>query len=329
MDLREYQRQAALTNRVLLSSPSGEMPEGPAILVPLLGLAGEVGSLLTEFKKHLRDGPAHRLFREQVQEDLGDLLWYVADVASKFGLDLDDIAAANLAKTRDRWPTESCPARKPFDEDSPISERLPRRFEVRIEQVLKGERTEVTYWLEGRQIGNALTDNAYEDDGYRFHDVFHFAYAAVLGWSPVLREHLGCKRRSDSRTKEVEDGGRAKVIEEAVAAVVHDYATRHNCLADVETLDYSLLKKVKGLVAGREVEVCSLHEWERAILEGYRVWRLVRDHRGGIVVGDLLARTLEYRFDQHAPLVVTSTHVDEPAGGQPRPVPATIRGQEE
>ena len=31
-------------------------------------------------------------------------------------------------------------------------------------------------------IGDALTDNAHIDDGYRFHDIFHFAYAAVLGW---------------------------------------------------------------------------------------------------------------------------------------------------
>jgi NTP pyrophosphatase (non-canonical NTP hydrolase) len=328
VDLREYQQRAALTDRVPLLSLTGDVPEGPAILVPLLGLAGEVGSLLTEFKKHLRDGNAHRMFREQVKEDLGDLLWYVANVASKFGLDLDDIAAANLAKTRDRWPSEGVSHRKLFDEAYPANEQLPRRFAIRVEEAVQEERVEVTYSLEGTQVGNALTDNAYEDDGYRFHDVFHFAYAALLGWSPVLRDHLRCKRRSDPRTKEVEDGGRAKVIEEAVVAVVHDYATRHNCLADVETLDYSLLKKVKGLVAGREVEVCSLHEWERAILVGYRAWRQVRDNRGGLVVGDLLARTLEYHSDEHAHVLVTSAQAHDLAGGTASD-PATIRGKEE
>ena len=42
-------------------------------------------------------------------------------------------------------------------------------------------------WTDSQRLGNDLMDNAYEDDGYRFHDVFHLACAAVLGWSPVLR----------------------------------------------------------------------------------------------------------------------------------------------
>ena len=70
-------------------------------VVPLLGLAGETGELLSEYKKHLRDGDSHLLFRERVSEELGDLLWYVANVAAKFDLKLGDIAQANLKKTRD------------------------------------------------------------------------------------------------------------------------------------------------------------------------------------------------------------------------------------
>ena len=41
--------------------------------------------------------------------------------------------------------------------------------------------------MDGVLVGAALTDNAYQDDGYRFHDVFHIAFTAILGWSPVLR----------------------------------------------------------------------------------------------------------------------------------------------
>ena len=59
-----------------------------ALIVPMLGLAGETGQLLSEYKKHLRDGEAHRLFKERVSEELGDLLWYIANVASKFDLTL-------------------------------------------------------------------------------------------------------------------------------------------------------------------------------------------------------------------------------------------------
>src|SRR5437764_925039 len=100
MNLREYQRLASRTDRVPLPPAAGGTPQGATVLVPMLGLAGEVGSLLAEYKKYLRDGDAHRLYREQVAEDLGDLLWYVANVATKFGLDLEEVAAANLAKTQ-------------------------------------------------------------------------------------------------------------------------------------------------------------------------------------------------------------------------------------
>jgi len=43
-------------------------PDGNGIIIPLLGLAGEVGSLLTEYKKHLREGPAHQLFKDRLAE---------------------------------------------------------------------------------------------------------------------------------------------------------------------------------------------------------------------------------------------------------------------
>ena len=42
-----------------------------SVIVPLLGLAGEAGGLLSEYKKYLRDGAAHRLFKERVGEELG------------------------------------------------------------------------------------------------------------------------------------------------------------------------------------------------------------------------------------------------------------------
>jgi hypothetical protein len=154
----------------------------------------------------------------------------------------------------------------------------------------------------GRDIGDPLTDNAYEDDGYRFHDVFHFGFAAMLGWSPITRRNLGCKRKTKPQVDEVEDGGRAKVIEECISALVYDYARNHNYLADVSGVSYPLLKTIKGLVADREVKVCSLYEWERAILVSYAVWRDVWRNRGGVVVGDLMART--YQCHVRAPEMV-------------------------
>lgn len=300
MRLSEYQKLASKTNQVGAEVDDDGIPAGPGILVPLFGLAGEVGSLLAEYKKHLRDGKAHRLFRDQVSEELGDLLWYVADVATKFGLDLDQIAADNLVKVQDRWPIKGGRRKWLFDDNYSPGEQLPRQFQVEIRQIIDGNGVRVECWWDNRIIGDILTDNAHEDDGYRFHDVFHFAFAAVLGWSPITRFLFDRKRRSNPKTDEVEDGGRAKIIEECLSALVFDYARKHNYLADVTGLDYPLLKAIKALVADREVRACSLYDWELAIMEGYRVWRLVREHNGGIVIGDLNHRTIDYRLRQES-----------------------------
>src|SRR5258708_231401 len=97
MHFSEFQERARQTDQVAGDDEKSK-------LVPLLGLAGEVGTLLSAYKKFLRDGTAHKRFDEQVAEDLGDLLWYVANVASKFDLELEAVAQANLEKTRGRWP---------------------------------------------------------------------------------------------------------------------------------------------------------------------------------------------------------------------------------
>ena len=103
MDFNSYQKEALRTDRV----PGRDgVDDATSLIVPMLGLAGETGQLLSEYKKHLRDGEAHRLFKERVSEELGDLLWYIANVASKFDLSLSDVAAANLAKVKQRWASE-------------------------------------------------------------------------------------------------------------------------------------------------------------------------------------------------------------------------------
>jgi hypothetical protein len=80
------------------------------------------------------------------------------------------------------------------------------------------------------------------------------------------------KRRSDPQIDEAEDGGRAIVIEEGIAALVFAYAASHNYLRDVQRVDNSLLETGRMLVAPLEVSVRSGADWERAILTGYRAW---------------------------------------------------------
>jgi NTP pyrophosphatase (non-canonical NTP hydrolase) len=286
MDFAEYQRRALETDRTGLVSAEG------AQLIPLLGLAGEAGQLLSEYKKRLRDGPSHVRFVDRVREELGDILWYIANVASKYGLDLDDVAAANLVKTHARFGDEAGAVLGSSEKED---ESFPERFMLTFEQRSDGNRVLVRMLYNGEQVGGVeLTDNAYRDDGYRFHDVFHAGFVAVLGWSPVLRKLLGRKRRSVAKLDEVEDGGRAAVIEEGIAALIFDYGRNHNFLDGAGGVDEALLKTVRGVSAHLEVAKQPEALWQSAIIQSFAAWRQIVAAGGGAIEIDRTARTLRY-----------------------------------
>jgi NTP pyrophosphatase (non-canonical NTP hydrolase) len=290
MNFDEYQAQAARTD---------SLADKDALLVAFLGLGGEAGSLLTEYKKRLRDGPAHERFEATITEELGDILWYVSTVATRLKLDLSEIAAMNLAKTQERWDIkggDDSPSPLLPDDGYPEHEQLPRKLLVRFSETTKKNRKVVSLAEEtGGGVGDHLRDNAYEDDGYRFHDAVHLAFLSVLGWSPVFRKLLKRKRRSNPLTDEIEDGGRAVVIEEAVVAFAYDYGQRHGYLDGVQRLDYTFLKTVKSLTGGLEVARWSMRVWESAILQGFAAWRELRQYGGGLLVCDVAARRLSYQ----------------------------------
>lgn len=66
-----------------------------------LGLAGEAGELANKVKKLYRDG-YNPDFYERAAAELGDVLWYVAMMATELGYNLDDIAQHNMTKLKDR-----------------------------------------------------------------------------------------------------------------------------------------------------------------------------------------------------------------------------------
>src|SRR6266704_662622 len=306
MDMRKYQKEALKTDQVPISDGTDS---DVGRLVPLLGLAGEAGELLTEYKKRLRDGESYRLFKERVGEELGDLLWYIANVASKFDLDLGTVAEANLQKIQDRWGEGRTARALGFDARYPDGERLPHRFEVTFCEVAVGDRLKVRMLVDGQPLGDDLTDNAHDEDGYRFHDVVHLAFAAVLGWSPVVRKLLSRKRKSNALVDEVEDGARAAAMEEGLCAVVFEYARHHNFLAGISALDYSLLRTIKNVTAHLEVSECGVGNWEQAILQAYDVWRELNRNGGGRVSLDLLEHRITYLdVPKHLPAGRGSAH---------------------
>jgi NTP pyrophosphatase (non-canonical NTP hydrolase) len=282
----EFQKQVRETDQ----RPGQELED---FVVHLLGLAGEAGSVASSYKKYLRDGAADGAFKLRMREEIGDVLWYLAAITDHLKLNLDEIAAANLDKTRSRWLRG---VNEPLDAGFPDAERLPRAGTYEFVPGVNQEgRPTITVWFSGTQLGAELTDNALTDDGYRFHDVFHLAYATVLGWSPVTRALMKRKRKSNSDMDESEDGGRAIVVEEGLSAFAFAYAARHGFLEGVSRLDQQFLDSLSLMTHGLEVSARSQADLERAVIQGFDVFHLLKIHNGGFVDFDADTGVLVHR----------------------------------
>ena len=366
--LSEYEREIVETDRL-----------GKSDITPiLLGLFGEVGSVMTTSKKLSREKRAFSNgYRRDVEEELGDTLWYVAALCRRLDMSLSNLFAealdngsysisiaanadpdhpvtkvfsvndlapldsallrlgessarlldlgrtaekarhllidfigiyleavqassvsfagvvnGNITKARGRFLTSSAEELPDFDAEFPVDEQLPREFEIEILQRPNGR--SYLRW-NGVFIGNPLTDNIADQDGYRFHDVIHFANAAILHWSPTFRALIKHKRKSNPRVDEAQDSGRAIVVDEGVAAFVFSYAKSLNFFEGHDGVSFGLLKAVQNFVRGYEVEQCPLNLWEKTILQGYEVFRKVKQNSGGVVVGNRAERTIKYK----------------------------------
>jgi NTP pyrophosphatase (non-canonical NTP hydrolase) len=264
--------------------------ERKKVMVSLLGLVGELGDINSTFKKLIlqRDSPT---LREDLREDLGDILWYLTSLAILYKIPLQDVARDSARKT-ERLYLQGDMNR--FDEGFDDEERLPRQFSVTFTEKRNGKQLLVRIMINDVIVGDTLTDNAHKGDGYRFHDVFHLAYAAVLGWSPVTRSILRRKRKSNKRIDEIEDGGRAIVVEEAISVLVFNEAPKRAWYKEESAVDIGQLKTITRLTAGLEVHSCTAKQWKAAILQGYSVFKQLKDHCGGRVDVDLDRQSLTY-----------------------------------
>jgi NTP pyrophosphatase (non-canonical NTP hydrolase) len=376
-----YQDVAKRTDK--MDSKSFEMP--------VLGLFGEVGGLLSALKKKQRDKENFVNYDSTILEELGDVLWYFTSIATRANLELDILAQKmgrgiedwenadnfknltfldieklapslpikefsnrltelagkvgdlandysagkfkanrdnlsghlveifrallaaanagrisinraaheNLRKTYSRWPIEE---KYPSLIDENIDEedeKLPRRFKVFIKEKKAKDKYFVIQKCNDIIIGDRLTDNKTEKDDYRFHDVFHIAYAVHLGWSPVLRTLFRVKRKSDPDTDENQDGARAILIEEGVASFVFSHALKRDFFNNAKQVDYDLLKSIQEMIQGYEVQRCALWQWEKAILDGFKIFQSLKKHRSGYVTADLEAHTLKFELNKN------------------------------
>lgn len=344
----------------------------------LLGLFGEVGSIMATAKKLHREKEVYSGYRHAVEEEFGDALWYFAALCRRLNQRLDEVLSEaatgqdysvqvaandlvggpisristpvitteldpallvlgevtsklfsyresrsdpkphlvefakaylqalkaahvtfaevvrkNIVKTKGRFMPPDFAAMPTFDMGFPEDQQLPQHFEIVIDQRGKNPRSYLK--MNGVFIGDPLTDNILDPDGYRFHDVFHFAHAAILHWSPTFRALIRHKRKDDPVVDEAQDSGRAIVVEEGLTAWIFSRAKELNFLAGQNGISFDLLKTVQQFVSGYEVETCPLSLWEIAILKGYEVFRQVKQNSGGVVIGDRAARTINYR----------------------------------
>lgn len=97
MTLYEYQKKALTTVKAI---PSKELE----ITKFTLGLVGESGEVAEKIKKWMRDANMQldMLDREDLTKELGDVLWYVAVLADRLGVSLDEVGLKNVAKLQSR-----------------------------------------------------------------------------------------------------------------------------------------------------------------------------------------------------------------------------------
>ena len=94
MKLNEYQ--------VLAQRTSNTRTDGQKIRNGLYGLNGEAGECIDVLKKYEFQG--HALDRDKLLDELGDVLWYVAETAEGLGVSLAKVAMHNIEKLRKRYP---------------------------------------------------------------------------------------------------------------------------------------------------------------------------------------------------------------------------------
>ena len=94
MNGNEYQKLAMKT-----LNPSLNKKE---ILVNgVMGLNGESGEVIDIVKKHMFQG--HELDKDKIKKELGDVMWYVAEVCEALNLNLDEVMEGNIEKLRKRF----------------------------------------------------------------------------------------------------------------------------------------------------------------------------------------------------------------------------------
>jgi len=175
-----------------------------------------------------------------------------------------------------------------------LDESLPTHFTVRFLELVGGEYPQVQVIRSESHLGDIIDDNCYEDDGYRYHDIFHYTFATLLDWSPCARSMMKRKRKSAPELDRIEDGARATITEEAISLMLFNEAKDNEYFEYTEKIDDRILDIIVGMTRGFEGCKITKLEWEKAILKAYEIFRQLIRNRGGIVTFDAIEKMVQY-----------------------------------
>ena len=67
-----------------------------------MGLSGEVGELVNIIKKKIYHH--HNVDIKDIKEEMGDILWYLSNIANEYNIGLDEVMGGNIEKLKKRYP---------------------------------------------------------------------------------------------------------------------------------------------------------------------------------------------------------------------------------
>ena len=98
IDFNKYQKDSSATSGAFQDLYSDQA----RLAIAGLGLAGEAGEVVDYLKKVV--GHGHKLDKDKLVKELGDVLWYVAEICSEINADMSDVAQQNIDKLKARYP---------------------------------------------------------------------------------------------------------------------------------------------------------------------------------------------------------------------------------
>ena len=95
MTINEYQKLA-------MTTLNPELSQKDVLINGVMGLCGESGEAIDLVKKWLAQG--HELDKDKLIKEIGDVAWYIAEIATALGVTLEEVLAKNIEKLKARYP---------------------------------------------------------------------------------------------------------------------------------------------------------------------------------------------------------------------------------